>query len=134
MSTATITLEIPENLYQRFVKTANATKRPLEDIILQVLKIGSPPILDDIPEQYRAELIDLEQQNDEYLWQIAKNKKTHQDLEKYEHLLAKNKEALLTQEEQLELSNLRHESDVFMLRKTHAVALLHWRGYQVPNQ
>lgn len=133
MSTATITLEIPENLYQRFVKTANATKRPLEEIILQVLKVGSPPTLDDIPEQYRVELTDLDQLDDQNLWEIATNKKLSTDLETYDILLAKNKEGLLTEKEQLELTKLRQKSEIFMLRKAQAVALLHWRGYQVPN-
>ena len=133
MSTASITLEIPENLYQRFVKTANATKRPLEEIILQVLEVGSPPILDDIPEQYRAELTDLDELDDQNLWEIATKRKTSRDLETYDRLLARTKENLLTAKEQLELTKLRQESELFMLRKAHAAALLHWRGYQVPN-
>jgi hypothetical protein len=133
MLTATITLEIPENLYQRFVKTAKATKRPLEEIMLQVLKVGSPPVLDDIPEQYRGELTDLDQLEDQNLWEIATNKKVSKDLEIYDILLTKNKESLLTKKEQLELSKLRQESEIFMLRKAHAMALLHWRGYKVPN-
>jgi hypothetical protein len=133
MSTASITLEIPETLYQRFVKTANATKRPLEEIILQVLEVGSPPILDDIPEQYRAELTDLDELEDQNLWEIATKRKTSKDLENYDRLLARSKENLLTAKEQLELTKLRQESELFMLRKAHAAALLHWRGYKIPN-
>ncbi len=41
--TQTVTLQIPELLYQRLVNTARATNRPLEEVMLHALKVGSPP-------------------------------------------------------------------------------------------
>ncbi len=38
----TVTLQIPEALYQRLAIAAGATQRSLEDVILQALQIGSP--------------------------------------------------------------------------------------------
>jgi hypothetical protein len=133
MSTANITLNIPENIYQRLVNTANATKRPLEDILLQAITVGSPPALDDIPQEYQTQLADLEQLDDQSLWQIATQKKADSDLELFDILLEKNKSGNLTETEQLQLKRLRYECDLFMLRKAHSAALLRWRGYQVPN-
>ncbi len=37
MANATVTLQIPESLYQRLVNTANAVGRSLDDIMLQAL-------------------------------------------------------------------------------------------------
>lgn len=133
MSTAMITLEIPENIYQRLIFTANATQRPLEEIILQVLKVGSPPVWDNVPEEFQGDLANLDQLDEHSLWEIATSKKTHSELEYYQFLLNKNKEGTLTEIENLELNKLRYECDLFMLRKAQAAALLHWRGYHVPN-
>ena len=38
-----IKLQVPQILYQRLVNTARATQRPLEEIILHALQVGSPP-------------------------------------------------------------------------------------------
>jgi hypothetical protein len=133
MSTATITLEIPENIYQHLVDTAKATQKPLEEIILQVFKIGSPPVLEDIPEEFKPELLKLYQLDDQSLWTIATQKKDSTDCNYYEALLTKSKEIGLTKIEQLELNQMRHEFDLFMLSKAHAAALLRWRGYQFPS-
>ncbi len=75
MSTATITLEIPEILYQRLVNTAHATQRPLEEIMLRALQVGSPPTWDNVPDEFQADLAALDKLNDEALWQVAKSKK-----------------------------------------------------------
>ena len=134
MSTSTITLEIPNNIYQRLVDTASATKRPLEDIIIQSLKVGQPPIWDNIPDEFKADLANLDSLDDQKLWEIAISQKKPQDLEKYDQLLSKKQTENLTESEELELNQMRHESELFMLRKAQSAALLHWRGYQVPNK
>jgi len=53
-------------------------------------------------------------------------------MERYQELLDKNANGTLSADERDELVKLRVEYDRFMLRKAHAVALLRWRGYQVP--
>lgn len=66
-------------------------------------------------------------------WKIATGRKTEEDLAQYYELLERNKEGALTPTEQLKLAELRSQADLFMMRKAHAAALLHWRGYRVPN-
>lgn len=48
----TVTLKIPEMLYQRLVNTARATKRPLEEIMLHALRLGSPPDWDNALDEF----------------------------------------------------------------------------------
>jgi hypothetical protein len=133
MPTETITLQIPEIIYQRLVNTAHATQRPLEEIIVHALQVGSPPVWDDVPEEFQAELAALDKLDDNTLWQIFHSHKTARDMEEYNTLLEKNSSGRLTETERLNLISLRHEADIFMLRKAQAAVLLRWRGYSLPN-
>ena len=131
MSTATITLEVPESLYARLVRTATAMQQPVHEVIVRALTVGSPPSWDDVPEAFRADLARLDEMEDEGLWQLAQGKKAVEDLERYDELLEMKQERLLSSLEQDELEALRLEADRFMLQKAHAAALLRWRGHVV---
>lgn len=131
MPTETVTLQIPKTLYQRLVYTARATQRPLEEVMLYALQVGSPPAWDDVPEEFQADLAALDKLDDNTLWQIAHSRKTSADMERYNILLESNS-GTLSEAERLELTALRQESDLFMLRKAQAAVLLRWRGHSVP--
>lgn len=131
MSTATVTLDLPDALYQRLRTTALATKQPIEKIMLHALNLGSPPAWDDVPPEFQLDIAGLDKLPDEALWTIAKSRKTPAEFTRYEELLDRNAEGLLTPAERAELEDLRHEHDLFMLRKAHAAALLRWRGHPV---
>ena len=133
MSTRTVTLRLPESLYIRLQQAADATRRPLDDILLHAVQVGSPPRWDDAPAEFQADLAALDRLDDESLWRTARSRKTERDMKRYQELLDKNANGTLATEERDELVNLRIEYDRFMLRKAHAAALLRWRGYQVPS-
>lgn len=130
---ATVTLQIPDPIYQRLINTANATGRSLEEVMLHALKVGSPPDWDNVPDEFKAELAALDRFEDEALWKIATARKTWEEMARYDELLDRNQNGTLSQAERLELSELRSQADRFMLRKAQSVALLHWRGHHVPN-
>jgi hypothetical protein len=132
MLVETVTLQIPEILYQRLVNTAHATQRPLEEVMLHALQVGSPPCWDDVPEEFQAELAALDKLDDNTLWQIFNSYKTVADMERYNILLEANSIGQLSEAEHLELLSLRHNADLFMLRKAQAAVLLRWRGYNLP--
>ncbi|MBE9215640.1 hypothetical protein IQ247_23735 [Plectonema cf. radiosum LEGE 06105] len=133
MTLETVTLQIPEILYQRLVNTARATQRSVEEIILRALQVGSPPSWDDVPEEFQAEIAALDKLDDNMLWQIFHSCKTIKDMERYNFLLEANSSGTITQAQRLELINLRHQADIFMLKKAQAAVLLRWRGHHVPN-
>jgi len=56
----TVTLQIPEALYQRLAIASGATQQSLEDVILQALQIGSPPTWKDVPEEFQTDLASLD--------------------------------------------------------------------------
>ena len=133
MSVETVMLQIPEIIYQRLVNTARATQRPLEEVILHALKIGSPPEWDNVPPEFQADLAALDKLDDNTLWQIARSHKTAIEMERYNTLLEGNSNNILTETERLELMALRQEADRFMLLKAQAAVLLRWRGHRVPT-
>ncbi len=133
MAVETVTLQIPEIIYQRLVNTARATQRPLEEVMLHALQIGSPPAWDNVPEEFQADLAALDKLDDNTLWQIVRSRKTAADMERYNILLEGNSNNILTEAERLELMTLRHEADRLMLCKAQAAVLLRWRGHILPT-
>ena len=131
MSTATLTLSLPDTLYHRLERTALATKQPLQEVALHALRLGSPPAWDDAPPELQIDLAALDRMDDEALWKIAKGR-LDADFARRDDLLAKNAEGQLSPAERVELEGLRDEEDRFMVRKAHAAALLRWRGHVVP--
>jgi hypothetical protein len=131
MLSETITLQIPEAIYQRLAQTARATGRALEDVILHALRVGSPPIWEDAPPEFQNDLASMDKLDDKALWEIARRRKTPAEMERFTTLLERNRSDSLTEAERLELTVLRTELDRLMLRKAHAAALLRWRGHAV---
>jgi hypothetical protein len=132
MLAETVTLKIPEMLYRRLQSTAQSTQRSLDEVILHALQVGSPPVWDDVPAEFQADLAAMDRLDDATLWQIARSRKTEAEMKRYDELLAQNQDGQLTPAEKQELQQLRQEADRFMLRKAHAAALLRWRGHTVP--
>lgn len=130
MTSKTVTLQIPASVYQRLENAALAMHRPVEEVILYALQRGSPPAWDDVPVEFQADLADMDRLADDTLLAIARSKKEPESLLRYDELLARNQDNLLTDTEKQGLGQLRTEADRFMLRKAHAAALLHWRGYR----
>jgi predicted transcriptional regulator len=63
-----ITLQIPDPLYQRLANIAQATHRPIEEVVLHSLKVGSPTTWDNVPEEFQTDLAALDRLEDEALW------------------------------------------------------------------
>lgn len=128
----TITVQLPDTLYHRLQQTARAMHQPVEEVLLRAVQVGSPPQWDDAPAEFQADLAALDRLNDEALWQIARARHSSNDMARYQELLDHKAEAVLTQDEAIELDELRTAADRFMLRKAHAAALLRWRGHTIP--
>lgn len=132
MTAQTVNIQLPENLYRRLEKTAQATRRPLADVIVHAVSVGSPPNWEDAPAEFQVDLASLDRLEDEALWQIARGRVTPDDMTRYEELLYKNANERISPAEKVELVQLRTEADRFMLRKAYAAAILRWRGHQIP--
>jgi hypothetical protein len=127
-----VTVALPEHLYQRLQNAATATQRPLADILLRAVEVGSPPNWEDAPAEFHNELASLDRLTDEALWQIARQRRSEADMQRWQDLLHKKASGTLTQEESAELAQMHTDADRLTLRKAHAAALLRWRGHVLP--
>lgn len=132
MDLRTVSIQLPESVYIRLQKAAHATRQSIDDVFLRVIQVGSPPGWDDVPVEFQADLAALDRLDDYSLWRIARSHQTGIDMRQYQQLLDKNANGTISYPERRKLSSLQTDSDRFMLRKAHAVALLRWRGHQVP--
>lgn len=130
--TQNVTLPLPEQLYRRFEEVAKATRQSVTDVLLHAVEVGSPPSWDDVSAEFQPDLAALDQLDDKALWQIARSQQPEAEMSRYEDLLYKNANDVLTTAEQEELAIIRQEADRFMLQKAHAAAILRWRGHQFP--
>lgn len=132
MAVQTITLELPEDIYQRLQRMAEAIQRPIEEVTFQTIRGNLPPSVDDLPPELRDELAALQNLDDKALWAIVKESLPPDQWRRHEHLLRKNQAGTLTAAEREELARLRAATDRFVFRRSYALALLKWRGYALP--
>ena len=132
MTTQTVNIELPDDIYQRFKGVAAVTRRSLEDVIFQTIRGNLPPMLDDLPPRQRGLGADLQHLDDEDLWAVAKEPLPAQQWRRHQHLLRKAATGTLTVAEGTELTGLREATDHFVSRRSYALALLKWRGHTIP--
>lgn len=133
MTVQTVTVQMPQTLYQRLERLAKLTRRPLENLVVQTLEAGALPLPDDLPEATRGMLTALENLDDTALWQVARSVVDPEQWDQHCLLLEKNQQGTLTGAERAHLIHLRQEADALMLRKAYAWVLLKWRGYHLPS-
>jgi hypothetical protein len=127
----TVTLQIPDAIYQRLEVNAKATQQPLEAVLLHALKVGSPPAWNDVPPEFQADLASLDGLSDDDLWQWVRGQMPDIQQDRYDRLLELHADGALSQLEQEDLQGLKKESERFMLCKAQAAVLLKWRGHSV---
>jgi hypothetical protein len=132
MTAQEINVSLPEHLYLRLQHAAQATQRPLADVLIHAVEVGSPPNWEDTPAEFHVELAALDRLDDETLWQIARERRSEADMVRWQELLDKQADSSLSQDEQMEMAQMRTDTDRLTLRKAHAVALLRWRGHSIP--
>ncbi len=128
MTFQTVTLQVPQSIYQSAWRTARAVKRPIEDFFVMVLK-SSLPSLEGLPEETITELTALESCTDKQLWEVARSTLSLAQRRQLSRLLQKNQAGKLAERERQKLDTLLAAADQLMLRRARAYVLLKWRGY-----
>jgi hypothetical protein len=73
MMTRTVTVGIPQDIFDRLKESAQVTKKPVEELIVQSVKAGMPPSLKNLPPEYREECLATERLSDKQLMQVAES-------------------------------------------------------------
>lgn len=131
MTVQTVTLMMPEALYQRAKQAAEVLQQPLEEVIVATLA-STLPLLDDVPVEMAGELAAMTHLSDEALQGLANNVMLQERQALLHELLDEQGRGQLAEVGQAELAALMAEYGRHMLRRAKAVALLLARGRPVP--
>ena len=131
MSEQTITVTLPNSIYDRIKMTAQSTSLTSEEVIKQFVILLLPCFESDIPPNQRLNLTKLSLMNDIQLWKVANSKMVNSRQIHLEKLAELQKFRSLTNNEQLELDNLMEEAHQIMLFKAESKRLLAQRGHAI---
>jgi len=128
----TITLTVPDRVFQPIQRVAEATDQPIEALLLTALEASLPP-LEGLPPGLMDELTELERLDDQALWRVMAETVPLQTQSQIEELLLRNSAGSISETEREQLSLLQRQADLVMLRKARAANLLRFRGKRVPT-
>lgn len=120
----TITLDLPQVIYRRAQRVAQATKRPVEQVVMEWIQ---PPAEDETTDLQKL-LADLESFDDAELQKIVRSGIPTQDATHLQTLLHLQQQRPLTVAERREAEHLVAQEDWYTLRKAKALFLLKQRG------
>lgn len=127
--TQAITIELPESLYVQLEQTATLSHQSIDKIIAQSLTHSLPPVLQEIPSQYQADVFPVLEMGVAGLQAEAQSTFPAHKWKEYQALLDKKRDGRLSPTETSRLDSLRHEADLLTLRKGYAAVLLKGHGY-----
>jgi len=117
MAVHAVTLELPDEVYQRAQRVAQATRRPLEEVVIEWIR---PPVQVKLPE--------LEHLPNDELLRVARTTLPPEHTQRLQELLAAQQQRSLSEDEQREAVELVEQEDFVTLRKARALFLLKQRG------
>lgn len=132
MMTHTITLNLPEPLYQPLWRMAQATHQTIETVLLTALQT-SLPSLEGLPPDWIEELHQLEKLDNATLQQILLATFPGEPQHELEILLQNSQHGVRTETTQQRLELLQTAAAKLMLRKARAAVLLRFRGQRLPT-
>ena len=133
IATETLTIHLPVQAANRLRRVAEIAQRSIDDVVSETLQSNLPPLLEDVPPAFRADLAQLETLSNEALRQQMFATFDHNNSDRYDDLLTLNGSGAVSDSERKELTALRNEADRLMYRKVYAALLLKWRGERVPT-
>ena len=126
-----VTLPVPDEIYDCARRIAEGTSQSIEAVLLQQLKDAfSSPLPELAPEEQR-ELEALRFLSDDALWTIAREQMPEDRQVRMQTLMDANSQGTLDEVQRSELEALVAQGQRLSVRKAQAAALLTARGYPV---
>ena len=126
----TVTIELPEEVFQQLVRVAQVTDQPVEVLVAQSVVGNLPPNVDHAPSDLRSDLLHLQSMSTEELIDICHSDASATQQGKHAELMQKQQSKSLAHGEQQELQELQSSAEHITLRKNYATEVLRWRGYR----
>jgi hypothetical protein len=127
-----ITLELPDALYKRAQRAAALLERPVKDVLESALN-QALPVLDEAPADVAADMARLPGLPDDELWRVARSEMAPDREVLLHRLLDKQAGQKLNAKEKKQLRELHRQAGRLTVLKSQAYALLHQRGFPVPQ-
>ncbi len=134
MSDHTITVNLPDAIFNPIREIAEAKAQPIEAIVLDQLRSVMSVSLPSLPPDEEAELAAFKFLSDDTLRNIAREQMPQKDQVVMQGLMDKNNFGDITAEEHQTLSELVERGQRLMLRKAWAAGVLMERGYKITGE
>jgi len=130
---STVTVQIPEPIFRRLQRIADATYRPIEDVLATTVSVALPPS-PDLPSEIEADLTAMTMFSDEALNAAVESSLAPSQRRRLNQLSHAGGQRLLSAAESAELTHLVDLYDRAVLRRARALAILAHRGFAVADQ
>lgn len=130
MTVRSVTLELPNVLYEKVQRRAEQAHRSVEDELVEVVATAMPSF-DHLPQDITEALVQLTHLDDSALWQAARSTLPSDQASEMEALNLKQQREGLTDDEQQLLNRLLRRYEQNVLVRAKAAALLKQRGHSV---
>jgi hypothetical protein len=131
MSHYSVTLPVPDYIYDRARQIAEETSQSIEAVLLQQLQEAFTEPLPDLAPDEQRELEALTHLSDDALWTIAREQMPEDRQARLRALMDANSQGTLDNAQRSELAAMVAQGQRLSLRKARAAALLTERGYPV---
>jgi hypothetical protein len=128
-----LSLNVPEDVYNRALRIAEETSQPVEQILLDHLR-RLPDAYPGLPDDEQEELKALRSLSDDALWAIAREQMPSDVQERMHILMDANNHGAISDEEYAELSGYVERGNRLMVRKAEAAGILMEHGYPFTQQ
>lgn len=118
-----VTLELPQRIYRKAVETAKATRRPVEQVVVEWIQLPA----DEGDSQQKALLAGMEAMSTPELAEIAGSRTPMAESARLRELLQLQQQRELSAGESNEAAQLVEQEDLLTLRKAKALYLLKQR-------
>ena len=128
----TVSVELPEPIFRRLRRIAEATHRSVEDVLATTVDAALPQT-PGVPAEVADELAALAVFSDAALWTAAETTLAPEQQHRLNELTEDGETRGLTETEEAELTRLIDAYDRAVLRRAKALSLLTQRGYNVSS-
>ncbi len=132
MATQTVTVNMPETMYQRLRRRADQLHRTVEEETLSTLAAGMP-VDDELPADLAWALESLDGLDDATLRKLAARTLSAEEAEEMELLHRDQRAGALSAKQSERLANLVRAYESNMLIRARAAVLLKQRGHDIQS-
>lgn len=132
MSVQTVTLNVPDTVYQQIKRAAEKMHRPVNDVLVEAV-IAAAPVAHDAAPDLKSALAQMAFLNDAALWQAARATMPPTQRTRLEALHDKQQRDGLSAAERIEEQAMLSLYRETVLMRAQAAMLLKQRGYDISD-